>query len=172
MSKCSISDCTKIPKENRKICNMHRSRWKNHKSYSVPIPKIRPYNRRGHSILMVCINHGQLEREQIQFSFSKADGARQDCKKCCRNSENRRKFGITEKDYDDMTIKQNGTCAICRKPETMKRNGKILILAIDHCHKLNEKGIMKVRGLLCAKCNHGLGNFNDDIELLKSAIKY
>jgi len=30
----------------------------------------------------------------------------------------------------------------------------------------------KVRGLLCNKCNMGIGLFKDNIELLKEAIKY
>lgn len=171
MNTCSIPACTKQTKENRKICAMHRSRWKNHRSYDLPVRKIRPYNRRGHDILMICVNHGQLTKEQIQFSYAK-EGKRQDCKQCCRNSENRRKFGITEKDYGDMVLRQKGLCAICHKPETMKRNGNTLILAIDHCHELEKLGIMKVRGLLCAKCNHGLGSFKDNIKLLESAIHY
>ena len=40
-------------------------------------------------------------------------------------------------------------------------------LSIDHCHKTG-----KVRGLLCKHCNHGLGKFKDDVNLLKIAIDY
>lgn len=172
MSICNISGCDKRTKDNRKICAMHKSRWTNHRSYDLPIRKIRPKNRRGHDTFMVCLKHGQLSKEQIQFSYSKMEGPIQHCKRCNRESNNRRKFGITEKDYERMILEQKGVCAICKNPEIMTRNGKVLILAIDHCHTAEKRGIMKVRGLLCAKCNHGLGSFRDSPELLTSAICY
>ena len=59
-------------------------------------------------------------------------------------------------------------CAICGKKETRKsRYGGICKLHIDHDHKTK-----KIRGLLCHKCNNGLGNFRDNIENLDRAKKY
>jgi hypothetical protein len=38
---------------------------------------------------------------------------------------------------------------------------------VDHCHKRN-----KVRGILCARCNAGLGMFRDRPEVLQKAVQY
>lgn len=87
------------------------------------------------------------------------------------NNKNKRfkKYNITEKQYNEMVIKQNDLCFICDKNETRlnKRSGKKQPLCIDHCHKTG-----KIRGLLCFKCNFVLGLFNDDINLFNKAIEY
>lgn len=76
-------------------------------------------------------------------------------------------FGITLERYREMHDTQNGVCAICEKPETVVRKGKLLPLAVDHCHDSNE-----VRGLLCVKCNQAIGQMEDDIDRLYRAIEY
>lgn len=76
-------------------------------------------------------------------------------------------------DYRFMLLKQENKCAICKKEEISKHiSGKIKRLSIDHCHESAKKGIIKIRGLLCTKCNTSLGLFSDSIELLESAIQY
>ena len=74
-----------------------------------------------------------------------------------------RRFGFSRDDYEALLAQQGGVCAICRKkPERPKRR-----LGIDHCHLTNE-----VRGLLCSKCNVGLGMFDDDPRRLRAAARY
>jgi len=73
------------------------------------------------------------------------------------------KFNITLDDYEQMLIKQGGCCAICNiSPLQLTK-----ALAVDHCHIT-----LKIRGLLCVNCNHALGKFKDDINILTNAIKY
>lgn len=64
-------------------------------------------------------------------------------------------------EYQNLIEKQNNLCAICLMPEKDKA------LAIDHCHKT-----FKIRGLLCQKCNRGLGCFNDESFLVQNAYNY
>jgi hypothetical protein len=73
----------------------------------------------------------------------------------------KRFFDLTPEQYTEMLESQNGVCSICKQPE----NGKSL--AVDHCHKTGE-----IRGLLCGKCNRGLGFFNDSKHLLSRAMEY
>lgn len=81
--------------------------------------------------------------------------------------DRKRKYGVTQEIYLALLESQNGACAICKKPETVKRNGEILPLCIDHDHDTKA-----VRGLLCRACNSALGHFDDSISNLSSAIDY
>jgi hypothetical protein len=76
-------------------------------------------------------------------------------------------YGVDSKWYAEQLAKQNGVCAICHKPETKFMKGTLMRLAVDHCHDTG-----KVRGLLCQACNRGIGCFNHDPMLLRSAIEY
>lgn len=81
-----------------------------------------------------------------------------------RKYQLRDKYGITEAQYDEMLIQQNGKCAIC---ETDKPTGKWKRFAVDHCHKSGN-----VRGLLCNECNRGMGLLRDSPDLLIKAAEY
>lgn len=73
----------------------------------------------------------------------------------------KRRYGITQDDFDRMVETQEGLCAICKKPGGKKP------WHVDHDHKTG-----KVRGILCHHCNTALGNFNDDLEVLQRALDY
>ena len=68
------------------------------------------------------------------------------------------KYGLSEREYNDLIKTHGGICAICSEPYP---------LMIDHDHKSG-----KVRGLICRRCNTGLGYFKDSTENLENAIKY
>lgn len=82
----------------------------------------------------------------------------------------RKKYGITQEEYDALLLAQGGCCAICRKPETVytgRGKGVSNRLCVDHDHVTG-----KVRGLLCNACNTSLGKMNDDPTLLVQALTY
>ena len=72
------------------------------------------------------------------------------------------KFKITLDEYDAMLESQGGVCAICEKPCPSGR-----ALAVDHCHDTGQ-----IRGLLCMKCNRGLGLLGDSVEQHQKCIEY
>jgi hypothetical protein len=75
-----------------------------------------------------------------------------------RRNKTLRKYGLTEIDYNRMYDEQEGKCAICESS---------LTLVVDHCHET-----LKVRNLLCNRCNRGIGTFKDNVELIKKALEY
>ncbi len=78
-----------------------------------------------------------------------------------RGTERLRKrlYGVTVEMFNAMIKAQKNKCPICSKH--LKKPH------IDHCHKTG-----KVRGILCVKCNWGLGLFQDDQALMRKAIRY
>jgi hypothetical protein len=76
-------------------------------------------------------------------------------------------FGFTVEDYESESWNQGHVCAICGQPETDTHTGTLRRLAVDHDHKTG-----CYRGLLCGKCNKGIGLFRDNVAILKQAIQY
>jgi hypothetical protein len=69
---------------------------------------------------------------------------------------------MTAAEFEERLAQQNGVCEICKRTCSSGKR-----LAIDHNHSTG-----KIRGLLCGKCNCGLGMFLDSFELLESASRY
>lgn len=68
-------------------------------------------------------------------------------------------FAFTTKDYRAWYKHQNGECKIC--------GVRKFVLSVDYDH---ETGLF--RGLLCGRCNSGLGYFKDNKQSLHAAIDY
>jgi len=71
-------------------------------------------------------------------------------------------YGITEIEYNELFLKQNGKCAICKD----EQHGRFK-LSVDHNHKTG-----KVRGLLCGQCNYAIGLLNDNKDNCLNAYEY
>lgn len=71
------------------------------------------------------------------------------------------KYGITSLQKEQMLQDQNYRCLIGLEKLTYKT------AHVDHCHTTG-----RIRGLLCNKCNVGLGMFGDRPDTLKRAVKY
>jgi len=77
-------------------------------------------------------------------------------------------YGITREDFDKIATEQGGVCAICKQPPYVDHpDPRKKRLSVDHNHVTRQ-----IRGLLCDKCNIGLGVFQDSPELLAAAIIY
>lgn len=74
-----------------------------------------------------------------------------------------RLYGITLNDFKAMLVAQNNKCAICLASEP----GGHGTWRVDHDHATN-----RVRGLLCSRCNQGIGYLSDSVEVLQAAINY
>ena len=69
-----------------------------------------------------------------------------------------RRYGLTAEEVAPLLEAQGGLCAVCRAAPAAH---------VDHDHAT---GV--VRGLLCVNCNGGLGRFEDEPVVLRSAADY
>lgn len=72
------------------------------------------------------------------------------------------RYGISKEEAIELAGKAENKCQICDIVFTKNSPAHI-----DHNH---ETGI--IRGVLCRKCNSGLGLLQDSVEILKKAIRY
>ncbi len=80
-----------------------------------------------------------------------------------------KKFGLTYEDFERMLILQGYKCDICAKEITVDsdKHSYAKSACVDHNHDTG-----KVRGLLCSRCNTGIGLLGDDARLLQIAADY
>ena len=86
----------------------------------------------------------------------------------------KKNYGLSLDEFLEMALNQRGKCKICNNREQQVNSlseidgmTQAVMLSVDHNHKTG-----KIRGLLCSKCNRGLGFFRDNPDLLRTAAAY
>lgn len=75
-----------------------------------------------------------------------------------RSPQSLKKYGLTQAEYEAMEDAIDGMCPICFASSK---------LVVDHCHETGS-----VRGLICNKCNVGLGLLRESSHVLIRATQY
>jgi hypothetical protein len=79
-----------------------------------------------------------------------------------RDSDLRRRYGLSTQEYNALFVAQGSKCAICRSTKP-----GVFDWHVDHDHKTG-----KVRGILCKMCNWMLGAACDATSTLRAAAFY
>lgn len=110
----------------------------------------------------LCRDCGQVKliTDFVKRSTSK-DGLHYYCRVCSGIRVRSAMLGMPADLLREAEDKFTGTCDICKLPiEGRNRH-------MDHDHKK-----MSFRGWLCRNCNIGIGQFKEDVQLVKRAVQY
>ena len=73
------------------------------------------------------------------------------------------RYKITQEEWQAIFERQHGCCAICGVSQEN----------LNHPLEIDRDQVTgRIRGLLCRKCNCGIGHLGEDIERMKRAIRY
>lgn len=115
-------------------------------------------------------------------SKGKADGLQTRCRPCnaeiyranadrVRDKMRQQRFGITREEFDALFDAQGRVCDICGTSDPGRS-----YWCVDHDHACcpgsNKTCGKCIRGILCHRCNHALGNVRDNPDTLARMIEY
>lgn len=126
------------------------------------------YSARPEVIASARVRNARAERKEVRKIYKYTEAGKRAANKYNSRPEVRerkkwndfkKRYGLDKEGYENLLGKQGGKCAICgHSPERFH---------VDHNHASGE-----VRALLCGQCNMAIGLLKEDINILKSAIKY
>ena len=144
---CAFDECIRVA-ECGGYCKAHYQQSRNRKKGMRPLPN---------GICVVCGAEYEGDPRRIY------------CDDCQRFRGNKKSMNRIA--YETLLAAQGGRCAICDSPTPTGRGG----FHIDHDHSCcpGSKTCGQCnRGLLCSKCNTGLGQFGDNVKTLQAAAAY
>lgn len=145
---CSLEGC-RGKHYGRGLCQKHYDQWRVGKLDYTPPAKVQ--------------REWSAETQNNRKLYSKYYYQSAKGRGVLRKAYLKRAYNITPEYYNQMSVEQEGRCAICGKYQSEFKES----LSVDHEHNSGQ-----IRGLLCPKCNTGLGQFQDSIDRLVCAILY
>lgn len=156
-----------------------------HKGKKIVENEIRNRHSSSKDVERVCNKCGVIKPNTIEFFPRSRKNLLHVCKKCSyehyqkpwkkahpgndpqkmRSRSLKRKFDITQDQYNRLFESQNHCCVICKTMYDKQKHKRMF--PVDHNHKTN-----RIRGILCMPCNALLGHAKDTIEILENAIHY
>lgn len=163
---CKIEGCGNV-KHYRAMCRKHVADFRQ-KANKIYREREKELQTEGESYCYKCDR--SLPLEHFTKDSSRPRGLSAKCKVCGENARLLRIYGITSLDVIRMLEDQDYSCLICLRDFQGKEKWHVdhdheCCSATPFCGKCN-------RGLLCRKCNWGLGNFEDRELSLENAINY
>lgn len=142
------------------MCEAHYARWRRHGDPGGPELKVARHD--PSATERRCTGCGAVKPIDLFHRVSRGSGYVSRCKSC-RNAEisiiqRKRRYGLTDEDYQSMLREQGGRCAVCGSTER---------LCVDHDHSTGA-----VRKILCDYCNKALGLIEDDPRRLRALAEY
>ena len=122
-----------------------------------------------HRICRKCRNQDSSRRgDLIRRGLDKLDPVRREKYQRRRRKAQLKRVGWSIEKFEQLWEEQQGKCAICGRKITKELNSKHTDKAYaDHNHTT-----IKPREILCCNCNLGIGNLQENIDIMEAAIAY
>ena len=117
-----------------------------------------------HRVCRSCCRVASLKRDRAD----KKDPIRSVKRQQRRRKAQLKKVGWTPDLFSSTLLEQEEKCAICKKKLQLNIGQEEGRACADHKHTIPPKP----RGILCPQCNVGIGNLQDDPEILMAAAAY
>lgn len=116
-----------------------------------------------------CVNElrRQKYRENPEKYKARVTKYRTENPEKIRDTKLKQAYGVGTEYFVAKLTEQNGVCAGCGQNRKVKWKGKEVQMALDHNHETLEP-----RGVLCIKCNRGLGLLEENPATMTNLIEY
>ena len=149
---CSTEGCNRLSWA-RTMCLMHYKRLRRRMLTLVAIPRTEK--------VVVCSGCYESKKYYAKGLCKHCYVKQWSSRRPSRRAERlTRDYKLSLRGYEDILIKQDHRCAICRK-------GYNRSLHVDHNHATGS-----IRGLLCFKCNAAIGYIDDNPEVARTMAIY
>jgi hypothetical protein len=160
MKRCQVCGALKPLDEFYRSAGMRDGHRNDCKSCNLAAKK-RRYDAAPHLAIARVKKWQQANADRLN-AYRRVHNATPERKRALRNGYYRRTFGITADDVDALIENQGGKCAICGGQPTRAE-----VWHVDHDHATG-----RIRGVLCQRCNHGIGLLDEDPARLRAAADY